>query len=128
MENIFRNGATRWQISEHVKLVQRMFLLGLTDNEILTFEIYDLENAGQGYYVYTSPWYHSLAMVNIQNLQVVMFIFVLVLIISEILTFYIFTLKNMSRSRNANFAMNHSIVNFKICKIGLEFSKILVID
>ena len=48
MENNFRNGAIRWQISKRVKTVSRNFVLGPTANEILTFEIFDLENAGQG--------------------------------------------------------------------------------
>ena len=43
MENNVCNGVIRWQISKHVKVVLCIFLLGLTVNEILSFEIFNLE-------------------------------------------------------------------------------------
>ena len=45
MENNFRNDDIRWQISTHLSAVSRI-ALGLTVNEILTFEIFDLDKAG----------------------------------------------------------------------------------
>ena len=47
MEDNIRNGSIQWQISKHVKAVSLFFLLCLTANEILTFEIFDLEKLGQ---------------------------------------------------------------------------------
>ena len=48
-ENNFHNCAIRWQLSKHVKSVSPIFVLGLTVNEMLTFQIFDLEKAGQGH-------------------------------------------------------------------------------
>ena len=39
-----RNDAIRWQISMSMKVTVRIFALALTVSEILTLEMFDLEN------------------------------------------------------------------------------------
>ena len=91
MENNFRNSAIRWQISKHVNILLRMVVLDLIVNEMLRFEIFDLEKADQG------PLGVNFAMVSIvgkySNRQVVNVQFCTSSHVSEMLAFYIFTLK-----------------------------------
>ena len=47
MENNFRNEAIRWQTSKSTKVVSCISKLALTISEILTFQIFYLENVGQ---------------------------------------------------------------------------------
>ena len=50
MDNNFRNGVIRWQISKSKKGVREHFVaLALTVPEIITFEIFCFENVGEGY-------------------------------------------------------------------------------
>ena len=49
MQNNFRNDNNRWKISKHVKAASRINVLVLTVNEMLLFQTFDLEKAGQGH-------------------------------------------------------------------------------
>ena len=48
MEYNIRSGVIRWQISRF-KTIIHLCAIALTVSEILTFQICDLENLGQGY-------------------------------------------------------------------------------
>ena len=68
-----------------------MFVLGLTVNEILTFEIFDLERSTSSDINFVMVSFISIG--KYSNQQVVMCIFALVPTVLEILTFNIFTFK-----------------------------------
>ena len=71
-----------------MKVIFNIFAPTLAIFEILTFEIFYLENLDQGHRVQLSQWRRSMA--NIKFIKAVTHIFVLALTISDILTFVIF--------------------------------------
>ena len=50
----FRNVGLRWQISESTKVVIYVYAQALTDSEIVTFQVFELQKVGQGHGVYCS--------------------------------------------------------------------------
>ena len=93
-EQIIRSGVIRWQISTSVK-VSTLFTLSLTISEILRFEMFDLENVGQGHLVQHSQWNHLVANINFYKSQSPHF--TLVLDVFEILRFEMFDIANIGQ-------------------------------
>ena len=75
-----RNEAIRCQISTSTKVAVSIFALLLTVFEILTFQMFDLENLGQGHRV-------KVAVMPFVSIKVVARTFTLALTVSEILRF-----------------------------------------
>ena len=48
VENNIRSDAITWRISTYLKVIDFIFMWFLTVFEILTFQIFDLENVSQG--------------------------------------------------------------------------------
>ena len=59
-----RNGAIQWKLSTFVKVVTN-FVISLTVSEILTFQICDHENLGQGHEVQRLQWYRSISDISL---------------------------------------------------------------
>ena len=70
------------------KVIAGIFMLAFTVSEILWFEMFDLENFGQGYVVQHLQWSHSMENINIYKCHTRAF-FLLALTIFQILAFHI---------------------------------------
>ena len=53
--------AIRWRIPTSIKVAALVFILTVSVSEILRFNIFDLENVGQGQNAKFMQWHHSMA-------------------------------------------------------------------
>ena len=113
VEYNIRNDAMRWRISTSIKVIAHFY--ALTMFEILTFQMFDLANLGQGLRAQHSQWWHSMANINLCKSHCTNF-YVSSHRFRDI-RFEIFDLEKFSSmSRSTTFALPCSMANMNLYK------------